>query len=344
MRKIHSAPAELVTQGRFNLGAFKEPFQRINPLEASYGRPFPLPKIIKNFRLKEWQHFALTNKQVYISIALFNAKTLALAQISLYVRKDGKINFYERFSTPWSVYLPDTLWDNHTQYSSRGLQIEIQNQLRQGHHKVEFKVRSDKHNPPAQGSFTCLEDLNSTQPIVVCLPLGKHSAMYSHKIVIPIEGKLHIEDRQWTFRPQDSYGLIDIHKGYYPFVMKWHWSTGGGFDQNNQLIGFNLTDNQVQDQERFNENCVWVNGKIHLLPPVKFIFDSNDICQPWTIRDQYGLVDLCFKPEVLRKVEKNALLIKSRYRAPFGTFWGKFKTHAGTTVVIEDYFGMSEVF
>jgi hypothetical protein len=60
--------------------------------------------------------------------------------------------------------------------------------------------------------------------------------------------------------------IIDDHKGYYPCVMKYDWITALGYAGNGRLVGFNLTDNQVQDHEKYNENCLWLDGKMYPRP------------------------------------------------------------------------------
>ncbi len=100
VRQILPSPGKLVSNGRFNLGTFNQAFTEINPLDAKIGSLFPYSRSFKNFRLKEWQHFALVNEDYYISLALFNAKTLALAQVCLYDRKSGSIHFYEKKKFP----------------------------------------------------------------------------------------------------------------------------------------------------------------------------------------------------------------------------------------------------
>jgi hypothetical protein len=77
---------------------------------------------------------------------------------------------------------------------------------------------------------------------------------------------------------------------------------------------------------------------------LSFSFDHRDHCKPWVIRDRDGMVQLTFKPEVLRSVDVNALLLKSRYRAPFGAFSGRLRTGDGDAIEVDDYFGMCEDF
>jgi hypothetical protein len=342
MRPILDTPAELVTNGRFHLGTFKRPFFKINPLDVRLA--VPLPRAVKNLRLKEWQHFGLANPEYYLSLALFNAKTMALAQVCLYRRADRQVIFHERKTAAWSMRLPDTLFDSHAEYESRGFEIKIHNALSAGHYRIEFHVQARKNLPSAHGLFTFEENPGDSEPLIVCLPLGKRTALYSHKFIGPVEGSLILADRVSVFSPADSYGLVDVHKGYYPYVMKWHWATGGGRDAQGRLCGFNLTDNQVKDQESYNENCIWREGRLKLLPPVKFSFDPGDPLRPWTVRDRDGLVDLTFHPEVVRRVDLNALVIRSKYRGPFGAFSGRLRTQEGEEAVVVGFFGMCENF
>ena len=125
MRPILETPDQLVTDGRFNLGTFKQPFKKVNPLDARLA--VPLPRVVKSLRLKEWQHFGLANRDYYLSLALFNAKTLALAQVCIYSRADQKVIFHERKTASWSLRLPETLQDNRAEYSSKSFKLEIHN-------------------------------------------------------------------------------------------------------------------------------------------------------------------------------------------------------------------------
>ena len=61
------------------------------------------------------------------------------------------------------------------------------------------------------------------------------------------------------------------------------------------LTGFNLTDNQVPDRERYNENCLWLGRELHLLPPVTFSRPKG-VHDRWCVRDEYGMVDITFTP------------------------------------------------
>jgi hypothetical protein len=344
LRDILPTPHSLVRDGRFALGTYKAPFERVNPLDARLGALCPWPRWLKKLRLKEWEHFALVNDRYYLSVALFHAKSLGLAQVCVYSRRDGAIHFYERRIPPWKLRLPANILDSSAAYESRGFSLGFENALAAGHFAIAIEIEAGGGLPQIAGRFRCLEPLATSEPIVVCLPLRRRGAMYSHKYACPVEGRMTLDREEVDFSGPGSYGLIDIHQGYYPMVMKWHWATAGRRAPDGRVVGFNLTDNQVEDQHAYNENCVWRDGRLSLLPPVTFHFDRGDPRKPWAIRDRDGMVELSFEPEVVRTVDIGALLFESRYRAPFGAFSGRLRSGEGDEIEIDDWFGMCEDF
>jgi len=334
LRKVLPIPAKLVERGRFNFGTYNMPFRYVNPHDSGNG-------FFRKMKLKEWQHFALVNNDYYITLVLFDAKKMCFAQVCIYDRKTHTFNYRERKALSWNITLPMTLFNSRAEFHKKDMTLNFFNELDHGRHRIEFDIGATPNFPSVKVQFTLFEDTNTCEPIVVCLPLGKKDAMYSHKFISSLEGSLTLDHKDIHFSKQDSYSLIDIHKGYYPYVMKWYWASGGGY-AGKKLIGFNLTDNQVEDQENYNENCIWINQKLHLLPPVFFTFDRKDRMKPWMIKDHLGMVDLVFVPEGIRQVDMNALIVKNRYRAPFGQFYGKIKTKDGELVIIQGFFGMCE--
>jgi len=343
-RPLLAPPSSLVEGGRFQLGTFDGPIQHVNPLDAdvSFG---PLPSALKKLRLKEWQHFALVNDDIYLSIALFDAKVLCLVQVCVYHRRRDKTIFHERKLLPWQCpTLPGALGRADVAYRSRRFSLVIANRLDEGHHEISFDIKGTRKLPGLRGRLTCFEPLDEVTPMVVCLPFSGGRAMYSHKCVVAASGELSIDGEQFEFPQDRAYGLIDIHKGYYPFVMRWHWATAGHRGDDGQVLGFNLTDNQVEDQARYNENCLWVDGALHLLPPVRFINAETMDKTPWEIRDEGGQVALTFQPEVFRTVDLHLGLLKSRYRGPFGAFHGHICDSGGQSHAVDGWFGMCENF
>ncbi len=339
---VPAAPKELVSGGKFNLGRFSSPFSLINPLDVALGAP----RFWKNFRLKEWQHFALVSSDYYLSLALFNAKALALAQVCIQDVRSKAIYFYERMTPPWAFKVPADLSDSSFGYKSQGFAVAFENKLSENKHHISFNISAQKGLPAVSGDFTIFDAASRHAPMEVCLPLIGKRAMYSHKNICPLAGSMTLDGAEIPFAAESSYALADIHKGYYPYRMKWHWATAGKVEEG-RLLGFNLTNNQVQDQATYNENCLWLDGALHSLPPVTFAFNQKDILKPWHIAGsgEAGEVNLTFTPEVVRKVDINAILIANRYRGPFGLFSGHvFLPKAGIDLELKDFRGMCENF
>lgn len=349
VRPLLPTPPAWVRDGRFELGTFAGPLTEVNPLDAEFGPRWRRP--LKRMRLKEWQHFAVVNDEWYLSLALFDAKWLALAQICLFDRVRGRTLFYERRVLPWRLRLPATLAGGRVGVAAGGFELAFENHLgapERGEHRLRFDVRAGRELPPASGRFTLFEPLapaaDAVTPIVVSLPLPGGGALYSHKCVVPCEGSMVVGGETVEFPRARSYALVDVHKGFYPWVMTWRWATAGHVGEGG-VRGFNLTDNQVVDQERYNENCLWADGAIHLLPPVRFAIDGGvaAVGKPWRIQDDRGQVDLVFVPEAVRTVDINAGILRSRYRGPFGAFQGTIRAGEGD-VKVDGWFGMCEDF
>ena len=180
--------------------------------------------------------------------------------------------------------------------------------------------------------------------MVVCNPFNADSVMYSHKCLMPVEGHLQLGGGEdIIFDLNNSQLIIDDHKGYYPYVTTYDWVTGLGQTSEGILIGFNLTNNQVIKQEKYNENCLWLNGQLHPLPPIS-ITRPDGYKGIWTIVDKYDMVNLQFTPVVHTSVNLNYLVICSKYEGPYGYYSGYLRKASGEKVMIDKMFVMGEDF
>jgi len=237
--------------------------------------------------------------------------------------------------------VPSSIWDARQSYRDKNCSIELISNLDKGRFYIAIKASGYKELPDIEGNFEAFHDKGLVEPIVVSIPFGKNRGMYSHKCLMPMQGSLSIDGKKTEFLRKESFAIIDDHKGFYPYVMKYDWATAAGFNDKGKLVGFNLTDNQSTDPERYNENCLWLDGNLHLLPPVKFE-RPDGVEGNWLIRDSYGMVDLVFKPDTMGTIDMNFLILKVKYRGPFGYCNGFVKDSSGNRVEIKDYFGMGE--
>jgi hypothetical protein len=115
-------------------------------------------------------------------------------------------------------------------------------------------------------------------------------------------------------RPIDALAIVDDTAGYHARLTEWRWAAGVGLDTAGRPLAFNLVEG-VNDPPTGSERAVWVQGVPREAPPVSFASDLSEICA----RDGSTLR---FAPEAERSRRENLLLVRSDYRAPFGTFSG----------------------
>ena len=326
-------------------GTYGEAIADTNLIDAQpWG--LPLPRALRRLRLKEWQAFQFGNARWFFAVALFDAKTLALAQFKIYDREHKKKYLFERKLPSWALEAPRDLLDSHMSWAQGGAAIAFRNHLAAGYIDLSIELPAEGERPAVSASLRALAE--GCEPEVVCIPFGPRRGMYSHKACLALEGELRLGDQTLGFSPADSYLLMDDHKGYYAYVMRWDWVTGGGFDEQGRRVGFNLTRNASIDPAAYNENCVWIAGKRHLLPPVEFRRHSprspEGSPEIWEIRDAEGAVEVDFEIEVDGYVRVNALVVESRYRGPFGRVHGHVRGPGGERITLDGMFGMGEDF
>ena len=340
MRHTFSRQVEaLVDKGQFNFGTYPGAIRNLNFLDAKSPYDIPLPSVLLGTRLKEWQALQLGNEDYFIMVVLYNAKTLALIQCKVFDKRNQQKYIYEKILPPWDVSVPATLFNCHASYESTDFNVKMHNDIESGRIEVSVNIQNQKDLPNLHARWEGFHDAK-VSPIVASLPFAKNRGMYSHKCLMPMQGKMNYDKEQVIFNRADSFMIIDHHKGFYPFEMKYDWVTGVRW-VDGHLVGFNLTDNQALDPEKYNENCFWYDGDVFLLPAIK-ITRPNGIMADWFIKDKFGMVDLVFHPKVDGIVDIDLFLLKSDYRGPYGYFEGTLKSEDNTAVNVADFFGMGE--
>ncbi|MBI9091342.1 MAG: DUF2804 domain-containing protein [Desulfobacterium sp.] len=340
-RQYETPPAKMVNNGKFTFGTFNGPFKTINMLDAKKPLPLSVPKLLKYMRLKEWEAFQIGNGDYFILGAIYNAKLMGVVQLVVIDIKKNKKYIFEKLLPPWKPIVGTSLLNQVSYSAGRKFSFHLHNHLEQDRIRVTIRTQGQKGQPDLNCWFEASHKKEDTTPIVICQPFGPNRALYSHKALMPLTGELEIGGEKIPFTKERGFMILDDHKGYYPFEMKYDWITTAGHDQDGRLTGFNLTDNQVQDHETYNENCLWIGNTTHLLPPIKFSRPDGAMGK-WYIKDSYGRVDIEFTPEIEGKVDINALLFKTKYRAPYGRFSGFITDDDGNRVSFDQFYGMGE--
>jgi hypothetical protein len=105
--------------------------------------------------------------------------------------------------------------------------------------------------------------------------------------------------------------VIDDTAAYYERHTRWRWSAGVGRAADGRTLAWNLVAG-VNDPDEASERTLWIDGDPRELAPCRFAEDLSRVDE------------LEFAAEAVRASDENLLLVRSRYRQPFGTFSGRF--------------------
>ncbi len=116
-------------------------------------------------------------------------------------------------------------------------------------------------------------------------------------------------------REIEGRAIVDDSAGYHERHTVWRWSAGVGLTDQGERVAWNLVDG-IHDSAQDSERTVWRDGTPSEVGPVRFAADLSGISFA-----EGG--ELSFTEWSAREENRNLLLLRSRYRQPFGTFGGE---------------------
>jgi len=130
---------------------------------------------------------------------------------------------------------------------------------------------------------------------------------------VPARGEVRVGSRSYAL---DCHAVVDDTAGYHRRHTQWTWSAGVGTATDGRRVGWNLVAG-VNDPPTGSERAIWIDHVPYEPGPVTFADDLSRI----EFSDGGALE---FSEWSAREENTNVLLLRSRYRQPFGTFTGSF--------------------
>jgi Protein of unknown function (DUF2804) len=163
-------------------------------------------------------------------------------------------------------------------------------------------------------------ELDESPGIEVVSPVGRESPGHEpgpyiwtrKQACVPVKGSVDLDGERLSI--DGDGGFIDDSAGYHARHTTWCWSAGVGTAVDGRRIGWNLV-NGIHDDPFASERTLWVDGEPVAVGPVSFAEDLSEVSF-----DDHSVVS--FDEWSAREHSTNALLLRSRYRQPFGTFAG----------------------
>ncbi|HWF56634.1 MAG TPA: DUF2804 family protein [Solirubrobacteraceae bacterium] len=148
--------------------------------------------------------------------------------------------------------------------------------------------------------------LAETDGIETVCPSGDSYAWTRKQGGVLATGTVTIDGRPTLLQAR---AVIDDTAGYYERHTRWRWCAGVGRAAAGAELAWNLVEG-VNDPPAGSERTIWVDGVGTEPPPQPFAPDLS------------AVGELRFAAEGVRARTENRLVIRSRYRQPFGTFSG----------------------
>ena len=333
-RRPMTAPEAIVTDGKSVFGAFDGPIRNLNIVDAIKPVSPMLPHFANGLRIREWEAYEVCFDEGFICGAIYDMGIAVFNVMMFYDRATKKVVANQIFGAPRKC-VNNSLFNSTNYLKTGGFEASINNQIQNG--KVYIKAN---YSPKSKKKISMATDLVFTScavPSITVMPLGENRPLYTQKEFFKAEGKIKIGDREFTMN-ENSVGIIDDHKGYYPMHMHYDWLTGMGLADGKPL-GFNLCRNQAENPEMYSENLLWLNGECNLLPPVSFEHLENG---NWRVFDKYGAVDILFEINDAYNLTKGFGFHSTKYIAPFGNIKGFAKDISGNKIILDGLTGMGE--
>lgn len=295
-RFLEEAPARIAESDRLRLGVFRSPCRDMNLLESRVfeGRErrwWGAPK------LQEWVGYGMNHEHWYFGMIIMDLKLLTFATVYALDRRTGKTFSRDAVDSGNNSGVAKTSWSGRTYLSKKDFHMEFIHELDKGQHRINIELPAQKDKPPVKMKLVLYQDLSKFQPLVISMPIHPRHYMYTHKAMMNVEGSVDVNGERIECRPDAHLAAADEFKSYWPVPKRWTWGTAEGADQSGRKLALNLVDYYTRDQEWWNENCFWIDGKMSLLGAVKWEHELKHPEKTWRVSEMSGRAQATFFPE-----------------------------------------------
>jgi len=340
-------PESIVEDGKVHYGTFDSPFKNLNLLDAE--KPCgKTPDFMKSGRLVEWEAFEVKMDEGSLISAIYNTNGMGFSIFVWYDNAEDKIYSWRNIVPKSKAKVASQLVDDHCYCKTKHSEYRINNDFLNG------KASAKGFSKGKCGTFSIDIKFERVSPLANgVMPLAQNkdgsfrNPLYSEKDLFKAVGNITVNDKAYRTNER-SVGIIDDHKGYYPYKAHYDWLTTMGkidVDGEQKYFGFNLTRNQSVDQFNYNENFIWCGDKLFPLPPVVFRHkDNKKKANEWRVTDEKGegIVDVTFKINQVFYMPIHLLVAECYYALPFGTISGYVTDTDGRKYVVDGMVGIGE--
>ena len=340
-REIQAPRASPIEDGNPLIGTWNRAFEKVDLLEIRKPYPYPLPRWVKNHRIKEWHCFSAQNENLLLEAFFLNLKLYRTAQILVYDKQNGEKILFRKVIPGMGWTLPEGLANSSVDSRSSSFYFRIHSWLEAGTIRLDINIKAARRRPPLTVHLAYNTGHQVVTPAVVSLKTAERRTMYAYKALAPVHGDIALGGWRINLKEDTCSGFFCDYKGFFPYFMQTVICSAAGFNEENKRFGFHIAENQTREPNKNNENVLWVDGKPTPLPPV-LITMPNGLDGVWVIQDVEGMIDLTFTPKEQNKSRIQLLFANADFNAPMGYYNGMLLTSEGERIKIKNLFGIGE--
>ena len=322
-------------------GTWNRAFEKADLLDIRRPYRFPLPRWIRDSRIKEWEYFGVQDDHFFLEALLVNAKLFRMAQVFLYHKEGGELFIFRKLLPGTGWQMPRSLANASVDSRSSRFFFRIHSWLDADTIKLDLNIAASRRRPALTAHLAYTMSSRDVIPMAVSLDLAERRNMYAFKALAPVGGDMVFDGRHISLRAERCSGIFCDYKGFFPYRMRTRTCGAAGFDEAGRRFGFHIAENQTRESRKNNENALWVNGLLTPLPPVRITMPGGPESD-WIIQDVEGMVDLVFTPRKQNRIGARLLLASADFDAPLGWYNGMLVSAGGEQIQVRNLWGTGE--
>ena len=301
--------------------------------------------------IKEWDFYEISNERYILLIMIADVSYGGTSSVILHDMETG-----EQFSCATTSLLT---FGNYGVTDKNGMEkstiskhkknYDLDIVTESGYKTITFKGKSGKEDYTVDIRMDMFPEHES---LTFAVPLSKNDSKkfyLDQKInCMPVSGTVKIGDREITFSPDDTFGILDWGRGAWPFHSSWYWCNGSTKLENGDIFGFEL--GWGWDETACTENTIFINGKAQKIGKV---YIENDLPNwmnkkawlntEWKLKSDDGRLDLTMTPFYDNFTCSRVICIGNWCHQVFGKFNGTVTLDDGSVIEIKDMTAFCEL-
>ena len=296
-------------------------------------------RLNRRFTEKRWQYLGFSHLDHFIGLAVVNVGYLGTGWLYHYDRRRNTLRQWQRKSLlARDLTTGDDPCTSPFAFDTPGFSVRITADTA----NTQRTAVVDVSGPAGRlaGDLVIRDDGSQALGFLGPQKGGRFNLTYK-TAGLPASGSVQMEGGDRIDLAQDrTRAHVDWTWGCPPRVTTWNWAACSGVLPDGRSFGFNF--GSGLNEGAFYQNVLWIDGLLSPLRKVHFHYDPRDIMRPWRLLDDEGRVDLRFDPFGQRGENINVLVIQSRFKQPFGSYFGKVVGDDGCPVHLDGLGGVAE--